>query len=99
LGQRWQGQIRDLMDAEPEAFGSKLWLPLVAVLVFVGLVAAARGIRRFFRWVARLLSRWMGARPARALGWVLAAALTVGLFSGVLMDGIFGITDRIFAVK
>src|SRR6478752_2630835 len=23
LGQRWQGQIRDLMDAEPEAFGSK----------------------------------------------------------------------------
>ena len=27
LGQRWQGQIRDLMDAEPESFGSKLWLP------------------------------------------------------------------------
>src|SRR6476660_8880029 len=41
LGQRWQGQIRDLMDAEPEGFGSKLWLPVLAVLVFVGLVAAA----------------------------------------------------------
>ena len=53
LGQRWQGQIRDLMDAEPEGFGSKLWLPVVAVLVFVGLVAAARGIRRFFWWVGR----------------------------------------------
>src|SRR6476659_8928548 len=24
LGQRWQGQIRDLMDAGPEGFGSKL---------------------------------------------------------------------------
>ena len=99
LGQRWQGQIRDLMDAEPEGFGSKLLLPVVAALLFVGLVAAARGIRHFFWWVARLLSRWMGPRPARALGWVLAAALTVGLFSGVLVDGILGITDRIFAVK
>ena len=99
LGQRWQGQIRDLMDAEPEGFGSKLWLPVLAVLVFVGLVAAARGIRRFFRWAARTLSRWMGPRPAKALGWVLAAAVTVGLFSGVLVDGILGLTDRIFAVK
>jgi uncharacterized membrane protein len=99
LGQRWQGQIRDLMNAEPEGFGSKLLLPVVAALLFVGLVAAARGIRHFFWWVARLLSRWMGPRPARALGWVLAAALTVGLLSGVLVDGILGITDRIFAVK
>jgi len=71
----------------------------VAALLFVGLVAAARGIRHFFWWVAGVLSRWMGPRPARALGWVLAAALTVGLFSGVLVDGILGITDRIFAVK
>ena len=39
-------------DAEPEAFGSKLWLPVVAALLFVGLVAAARGIRHFFWWVA-----------------------------------------------
>src|SRR6476619_1867364 len=99
LGQRWQGQIRDLMNAEPESFGSKLMLPVVAALLFVGLVAAARGIRHFFWWVARLLSRWMGPRPARALGWVVAAALTVGLLSGVLVDGILAVTDRIFAVK
>ena len=88
LGQRWQGQIRDLMDAEPESFGSKLLLPVAAALVFVGLVAAARGIRRFFWWVADLLSRWMGRRAARALGWPLAVVVTVGLVSGVLVDGI-----------
>ena len=99
LGQRWQGQIRDLMSAEPERIGSKLLLPLVAVLVFVGLVAAARGVRSIYRWVARRLDRWMGRRAAHALGWVLAAALTVGLFSGVLVEGILGITDRAFAVK
>ena len=88
LGQRWQGQIRDLMAAEPEGLGSKMLSPVMAVLVFVGLVAAGRGIRRFFRWVAGRLSRWMGQRAARALGWVLAAALTVGLVSGVVVDGV-----------
>lgn len=99
LGQRWQGQIRDLMDAGPESIGSKLLLPVVAALVFVGLVAAARGIRSVYWWVAELLDRWMGRRAARALGWVLAAALAVALFSGVLVDGVIGITDRIFAVR
>jgi len=99
LGQRWQGQIRDLVQAEPEAFGSKLWMPVVAAAAFIGLVAAARGVRRFFWWVAALLSRWMGRRAARALGWVLAAVLTVGLISGVLVDGILAVTDRIFAER
>ncbi len=87
------------MGAEPESFGSKLLLPVAAVLVFVGLVAAARGIRRFFWWVAGLLSRWMGRRAARALGWLLAVVVTVGLLSGVLVDGILALTDRIFAVR
>jgi uncharacterized membrane protein len=41
----------------------------------------------------------MGRRAAHALGWVLAAVLAFGLVSGVLVDGIIGITDRIFAVK
>ncbi|MEP6561433.1 MAG: alpha/beta-hydrolase family protein [Nakamurella sp.] len=99
LGQRWQGQIRTLVEAEPEDLGSRLILPVVAALVFVGLVAAGRGIRNGYRWAARRLSRWMGARAARALGWVLAAVLTVGLVSGVLVDGVLAITDRAFAVK
>ena len=41
----------------------------------------------------------MGRRAARALGWVLAAVVTVGLVSGVLVDGILAVTDRIFAVR
>ncbi len=99
LGQRWQSQIRELMDAEPEGFVSKLLLPVVAVLIFVGLVAAARGIRWVYRWVADRLGRWMGRRAARTLGWVLVAALTVMLVSGVLVDGIIGVADRTFALQ
>ena len=56
FGQRRQGQIRDLVQAEPETFGSKLLMPLVAVLAFVGLVAAAPG------YPALLL---VGGRPGR----------------------------------
>ncbi len=99
LGQRWQTQVRMLVDAEPEDLGSRLALPVVAALVFVGLVAAGRGIGKLYRWAARRLRRWMGDRAARTLGWLLAAALTVGLVSGVLVDGILAITDRMFAVR
>ena len=99
LGQRWQGQIRALVQAEPEDLGSRLLLPVLAAVVFIGLVAAGRGIRKIYRWAARRLNRWMGARAARAVGWVLAAVLTIGLISGVLVDGILAITDRAFAVK
>ena len=99
LGQRWQGQIRDLMSAEPEGLGSKMLSPVMAVLVFVGLVAGGRGVRRFFWWVAGRLGRWMGQRAARALGWVLAAALTVGLVSGVVVDGVIAVTNQIFSVR
>ena len=87
------------MDAEPEGFVSKLLLPVVAAIIFVGLVAAARGIRWIYRWVADRLGRWMGRRAARALGWVLVAVITVMLVSGVLLDGIIGIADRTFALQ
>nr|WP_245544842.1 alpha/beta hydrolase [Nakamurella multipartita] len=99
LGQRWQDQIRALVNAEPQDLGSRLILPVVAVLVFVGLVAAGRGIAKVYRWAARRLSRWMGDRAARVVGWLLAAGLTVGLVSGVLVDGVLAITDRMFAVR
>ena len=99
LGQRWQGQIRELTGAAPESLGSRLWLPVLAVVSFVALVAAGRGVRAGYRWVAGRLQRWMGARAARALGWVVAAVLTVGLVSGVIVDGVLALTDRAFAVR
>ena len=99
LGEQGQHALRVLMDAAPEDLLSKVLLPVVAVVVFLLLIFVARGVRRIFRWVARTLARWMGRRPARALGWVLVAALVFGLVSGVLVDGILGLTDRIFAIR
>ncbi len=98
LGRRWQNQIRELMSVPAEGFGTPILVPIVAVLVFVGLVAAGRGLRGLFRWVARLLGRWMGQRAARGVGWVLVAAVTVGVLSGVVLDGAIAVADRSFAV-
>ena len=71
--------------------GSRLWLPLLAVVSFVALVAAGRGVRAGYRRIAHVFKRWMGARAARALGWVVAAVLTVGLVSGVIVDGVLAL--------
>jgi uncharacterized membrane protein len=98
LGLRWQLQIRELMSVPAEGVLTQLLLPLAAGLVFVGLVALARGIRALFRLIAGLLGRWMGRRAARGVGWVLVAGLTVLIVSGVLLDGAIGVADSSFAV-
>ncbi len=98
LGRRWQNQIRELMSVPAEGFGTPLLLPIVAVLVFVGLIAAGRGLRTLFRWVARGLERWMGRRAARGLGWVLVVGATVAVLSGVVLDGAIAVADRSFSV-
>ena len=71
LGQRWHGQLRDMMSAPPEPFWPKLLLPVAGVFVFVMLVAIDRGLRGAYRWLWGLLSRWIwrGGRPARSAGW------------------------------
>ncbi|WP_084614040.1 alpha/beta hydrolase [Nakamurella lactea] len=99
LGLRWQLRIRELLQAQTDGVVSQLLLPVVGALVFVGLVAAGRGLRRCYRWIAKVLSRWMGRRAARALGWAAVAGLTLLLVTGVLLDGIVGLAQRSFAVQ
>src|SRR5215813_4116896 len=67
LGLRWQNQITAKMGMADQ---SPVWLlaaPVVAALVFVGLVGLSRELRRVYRWAARQLSRWIGPRAARAV--------------------------------
>jgi uncharacterized membrane protein len=98
LGRRWQLQIRELMDAPTEPFYSQLLLPIVAVLIFAGLVEIGRLLRKLYRWLARLLDRWMGQRAARAIGWVAVTGLTVLLITGVLFDGLMRFVDSSFSL-
>ena len=76
LGQYWQYQIRKLTGVTDY----NLWLvvasPVVAALVFCLILLIGRGVRGLYRWLAQLLSRWIGRAAARAAGWSLVAALT-----------------------
>ncbi len=99
VGHRWQSQVARLVAETPETLWWVLVIPVIAALVFAGLVAAARGVRRVYGWLSRWLSRHMGARAARATGLVLLAAAVVLTVNGVLWTAALNTADRSFAVK
>ncbi|WP_328842560.1 alpha/beta hydrolase [Nakamurella leprariae] len=97
LGLWWQSTVRGLFGLPGEAVLGHLLFPVGAVLVFVGLLAAARGVRWVFRRLARALTGRIGGTAARAVGALVAAAMTVLLLSGVLWNGMLRLADRSFA--
>jgi uncharacterized membrane protein len=99
LGRYWQARIRELMDAPPDSALSLLVVPVVAAVVFVLLVAAARGLWRLYRWIAYHLDRWIGEHAARAVGWVAVVVGAALLFSGVVADQLVAAADRVFGLR
>src|SRR4051794_41035772 len=59
LGQYWQHQIRDLMGVTEYNLVLVVLSPVIAVAVFALLVLIGRGLRVLYRWLARLLRRWI----------------------------------------
>lgn len=96
-GYRWQLDTRALVSLAPENPLLQLLVPLLGVVVFTLLLSIARGVRWLYRRVADLLSRWMGRNAARAVGGLVAAAVLVLVFSGVVRDLALGALDRSFA--
>lgn len=99
LGRRWQDQLRDLMGVGADGPESFLVMPLSAAVVFVLLVAAGRGLRAIYRRLAALLTRWIGPRAARAVGWMVVAVAFLLLLTGVLFDGLIDLANRSFALQ
>ena len=100
VGQWWQAQLRDLMDAPaPPWLLVVVVLPLVAVASFAGLVAGSRSLGGAYRRVAGRLGRWMGTRAARALGWTVVVVVTWLVASGVVVNGLAALADRGFSVR
>jgi uncharacterized membrane protein len=100
VGQRWQRQASELVATEPGSYLTALLVvPVLTGLTFVGLVAAARGLRTAYRRLSARLSTRMGPRAARAMGMV---TVTIGVFllvTGVLLDGLVRLADSTFAVR
>jgi uncharacterized membrane protein len=100
LGRYWQDQIRELMGVPRDSVVSSLLvLPVAAVLPFVALVAAARGLRWCYRHLDRRLRRWIGPRAADVLTGAIVVVGAVLVVNGVLIDGAVRLADHAFSVQ
>ena len=99
FGLYWPRQLPLLMGLDPPEVFSSVGILVVAVLVFAGLVAIARGVRRAARWLVRALGRVLPGRVARPLGVVAVVVLLVFLLNGVLFQGLVGLMNSAFSLK
>ncbi|MFJ3960956.1 alpha/beta hydrolase [Streptomyces sp. NPDC090036] len=99
LGQYWQHRIRELMGVTDYSALATVACPFVAVLVFLLLLLAGRGLRALYRRAADLLDRWIGRRAAQVVGWLLVAGLAWAAFSGLLLNGFVNASNEAFSLR
>ena len=99
LGQYWQSLLRGLLDVNEYNIWLVVASPLIAAIVFGLLIAIGRGIRGIYRWLAKLLSRWVGPRGAQATAWIAAVAVTYLVISGLLLNGLVALINEAFSVE
>ena len=99
LGQYWQYEIRTLMGVTDYNIPLVVASPFVAALVFALLVAIGRGVRGAYRWLARLLNRWIGRRAANAVGWIAVAGLVYVVVTGLLLQGLVNVMNSAFSLR
>jgi uncharacterized membrane protein len=99
LGQYWQYEIRKLMGVTDYNIALVVASPFAAALVFALLLAIGRGIRGAYRWLARLLNRWIGRRAANAVGWIAVAGLVYLVITGLLLQGLVNAMNSAFSLR
>jgi uncharacterized membrane protein len=99
LGQYWQYEIRGLMGVTDYNIWLVVASPFIAALVFCLILVIGRGIRGLYRWLAKLLNRWIGRRAAHATGWILVAGLTYLVISGLLLSGFVDLMNKAYSVR
>ena len=99
LGQYWQYEIRKLMGVTDYNIPLVVASPFVAALIFCLLLLIGRGLHGLYRWLAKLLNRWIGRRAAKAVGWVLVVGLTYVVVSGLLLQGFVGLMNKAYSVR
>jgi uncharacterized membrane protein len=99
LGQYWQHEIRKLMGVTDYNIPLAVASPFVAALAFCLFLLIGRGLHSLYRWLARLLNRWIGQRAAKAIGWVLVVGLTYLVVSGLLLQGFINLMNKAYSVR
>jgi uncharacterized membrane protein len=99
LGQYWQYEIRKLMGVTEYNIPLVVASPFVAALIFSLLLLIGRALHGLYRWLAKLLNRWIGHRAAKAIGWVLVVGLTYVVVSGLLLQGFINAMNSAYSVR
>jgi uncharacterized membrane protein len=99
LGQYWQYEIRKLMAVTDYNIPLVVASPFIAAAIFCLLLLIGRGLRGLYRWAAKLLDRWIGARAARGVGWVLVVGLTYLVVSGLLLQGFVNVMNSAYSLR
>ena len=99
LGQYWQYEIRKLMGVTDYSIPLVIASPFVAAAAFCLILLIGRGLRGLYRWVAQLLNRWIGRRPAHAVGWILVAGLAYLVVSGLLLQGFVNVMNSAYSLR
>src|ERR1700744_6310587 len=99
LGQYWQHQVRTLMGVTDYNVALAVAEPFVAALVLGLFVLIGRGLRGLYRWLAKLLSRRIGPRAARGIGWGGVGGLTYLVVSGLLLQGFVNVMNDAYSLR
>jgi uncharacterized membrane protein len=99
LGQYWQYEIRKLMGVTDYNIPLVVASPFIAALVFCVLLLIGRGLRGLYRWLAKLLNRWIGRRAAKAVGWVLVVGATYLVVSGLVLQGFVNVMNHAYSLR
>ena len=99
LGQYWQYEIRKLMGVTDYSIPLVIASPFVAAAAFCLILLIGRGLRGLYRWVGQLLNRWIGRRPAHAVGWILVAGLAYLVVSGLLLQGFVNLMNSAYSLR
>lgn len=94
---RWQDQVSDLVESPRPPWSDYMRIPFVALALFLGLLVLARGLRRLYQLLVRVVRRKfnMGEYTARLTGVVVVAALLFGIVQGVVPRLFFDAANRI----
>ena len=92
----WQNSVRRLMDMEPVESSRPIEVGLIALLVFLVLLALARILKLLFNLLAGWLQRHIPRRISNVLGALIIGSILWTAVDGVLFSAVIRMADGTF---
>jgi uncharacterized membrane protein len=97
LGVGWQNEVRTLVGMEDEGLATALDVAVVAVPVAIGCWLLGRALRRFNRWVAHHLGRYIPPPVAWTGAVVIVAAVIYFAVTGLIFNAFVAAMNNVYA--